>query len=223
MKKYILSLIAISTISFSACRKGDANKADDNATGAYQPFTTGSTWSYRNETESVPGLASAAEADIDTTVNTMTDATKVYNGKIFHKLISVTGIETESTYFGFTNHIYYNHSFNEDADAELELPYLNEETAVNGTWVTPLLVEGAPDSQLLGTIVEKNISKPILGKTYNNVVHSKLELQSKIGGTFTTIFSFDFYVAKNIGVVGIYTSYNGTQFAKSELISYSIK
>jgi hypothetical protein len=223
MKKYILSFITITALLFSACKKDNDNKPGDNATGAYQPFTTGSTWSYRNETESVPGLASAEEADIDTTVNTMTDATKVYNGKTFHKLISVTGIETESTYFGFTNHIYYNHSFNEDADAELELPYLNDEKDVNGTWVTPLVVEGSPDSQLLGTIVEKNINKTILGKTYNNVVHSKLELQSKIGGTFTTIFSFDFYVAKNIGVVGIYTSYNGSQFAKSELISYNIK
>ena len=223
MKKYILSLLAATTLLFSACKKDNNNKPGDNVSGAYQPFTTGSTWSYRNETEAVPGLASAAVADIDTTVNTMTDATKVYNGKTFHKLSLVTGTETESTYFSLTDNIYYNHSFNEDADAELELPYLNEQKDVNGTWVTPLVLEGAPESQLLGTIIEKNITKTILGKTYNNVIHSRLELQSKVNGPFTTIFTFDFFVAKNIGMVGIYTSYNGKQFAKSELMSYKIK
>jgi hypothetical protein len=220
MKKYILSLVAITTILFSACKKDNSNQPGDNATGTYQPVTTGSTWSYRNETFAIGDIG---DAELDTTVNTMTAATKIYNGKTFHKLTSVTGIETESTYFGFTDHVYYNHSFNAEADAELELPYLNEESAVNGTWTTPLTVTEGPESQLKGTIVEKNINKTILGKSYANVIHSKLELQSKIGGVFTTVFTFDFYVAKNIGVVAIYTSYDGNQLSKSELISHNIK
>lgn len=213
-------MLAISTILFSACKKDNANNPAPNETGAYQPFTTGSTWSYRNETAAIGG---ASEAEVDTTVNTMTAATKVYNGKTFYKLTSATGGETESTYFNFANHVYYNYSFNTEADMALELPYLNDELAVNGTWTVPVVVADAPESQIKGTVLERGINKTILGKTYNNVIHSKLELQSKIGGAFATVFTFDFYVAKNIGVIAVYTSYDGTQLSKSELINYNIK
>ncbi|TFF35192.1 hypothetical protein [Mucilaginibacter psychrotolerans] len=220
MKKYILSLLAITTILFSACKKDNANNPAPNESGAYQPFTAGSTWSYRNETAAI---GDDTDAEVEITVNTMTDATKVYNGKTFYKLTSVTGGETESTYLNFTNHVYYNYSFNAEADMALELPYLNDELAVSDTWTVPIVVAGAPESQIKGIVAEKGITKTILGKTYNNVIHNKLELQSKLGGVFTTIFTFDFYVAKNIGVIAIYTRYDDTPVSKSELINHNIK
>jgi hypothetical protein len=221
MKKYILSLLALTTILFSACKKDNINTpGDNNAPGAYQPVTTGSTWSYRNESIA---LGDGAEAEVDTSVNTMTATTKVFNGKTFHQLTSVTGTETENTYFGFADHAYFNHTIVDAAQAELELPYLNDEKAVNGTWATPIVIEDAPESQIKGTIVEKGINKTILGKTYNNVIHSKLELQTKAEGQFTTVFTFDFYVAKNIGVIAVYTTFAGEQQSKSELISHNIK
>ncbi|WP_143822258.1 hypothetical protein [Mucilaginibacter pedocola] len=219
MKKYILSAIAITTLLFSACKKDNDNKPGDNVTGNYQPLTTGSTWSYRNE-----GIAlGEGEAEVDTTVNTMTATTKVFNGKTFRELKSVSGTETTNSYFGIDNHFYYNHTVVDAANAELELPYLNDEKAVNDSWTVPVVIEEAPESQIKGTIVEKGISKTILGKTYNNIIHTKLELQSKDEGQYVTVFTFDFYVAKNIGVVGVYTSYDGAQLSKSELISHNIK
>ncbi|MBK0378031.1 hypothetical protein [Mucilaginibacter segetis] len=221
MKKNILTLIAITATLFSACKKDNSNNPADGNSASYQPFTNGSTWSYRNETNSIPGFP--GQAEVDTTINTMTADTKVFTGRKFHLIKSVTGSDIVENYFGFDNHVYYNHSVDDLVDGELELPYLNEETAIGGTWIAPLQFEDAPESQAKGTIVEKDITKVILGKTYNNVIHSKLELQSKLDGQFVTVFTFDFYVAKSVGVIAVYSSYNGNQLSKSELISYNIK
>lgn len=122
----------------------------------------------------------------------MTDATKAYNGKTFYEFTAVIGGETESSYLNFTNHVYYNYSFNAEADMAWELPYLNDELAVNGTCTTPIVNTAAPESQITGTVVEKGINISILGKTYNNIISTRLVLQSKPDGAFTTEFTFDF-------------------------------
>ena len=220
MKNYILSLLSAVIILFSACKKSNNDKPDDiSDSGAYQPFTPGSTWNYHNDylIADKPGDPVA-----DTTVNTMTAGTKLLNNKTFHQLISVTGRETEEDYLCIKDHLYYNYTVDTDNNT-LELPYLSEETSLNSNWIAPITFMGSGATQIKGTITEKNVAKTIRGKTYQDVIHSKLELQALNNKVYTTILTFDFYVAKNIGIIAIYTAQDGTVLSKSELISYSIK
>ena len=216
MKKNILTLIAIISI-FSACKKDNAGTP--GGSGEYQPFTANSTWSYRNETTvdiGIPGIHGV----VDTTVNTMTATVKVLGGKTFHLLNSVTSGEAEEGYIGFNNGIYTSRGMQEGEFVEFD--YLDETKAAGYSSVTPVEVEDA-EAQLKTTVVEKGIKKTILGKAYSNVIHTKIETQAKENGGFKTIASVEFYIAKGVGLIALYTSFNGIQLNKSELISADIK
>jgi len=213
MKKNILTLIAVTAILFSACKK-DNNKPPVDELSPYQPFTANSTWQYRSEYY-LPGAA----ADVDTSVNTMTAVTKDFNGKTFHLVKSVSGGETDSVYFSVNNHIYTTRA---DDAAIPEINYLDDAKAAGDSWITPLVIDSV-SAQVKTTIVEKNATKTIAGKTYNNVIRSKNEIQTKVGGVFKTNTIIEIYAAKGIGVVAIYSSYDNKPLLKSELISYSIK
>jgi hypothetical protein len=213
MKKNILTLIAIISI-FSACTKD--NEGTPGGSGEYQPLTVNSTWSYRNETTAEIGIPGV----VDTTVNTMTATTKIFDGKTFHLLNSVTSGETEEGYIGFNNNIYTTRSVQEDEPVEFD--YLDETKAAGYSSVTPLEVEDA-EAQLKTTVVEKGINKTILGKAYSNVIHTKLETQMKQNGVFKTVAAVEFYIAKGVGIIAIYTSFNGNQLTKTELINVIIK
>lgn len=227
MKKNILTLIAIATVMFSACKKDHNDNPGGGTPGtseSYQPVTKGSKWSYRNESTVIPGLhTTSAAVEVDTLENIMTDVTKVVNGKTYHKMSSTTGGESEDNYFAVSNHIYYNLNTDELVDGEVELPYLNDQAAVNTVWTTAIEVPNAPKAQVKSTVVEKGITKSILGKNYSNVIHTMVELQIFEDANYVTFATVDYYVARGVGVIGIYTSFDGHVVGKSELISYSIK
>jgi hypothetical protein len=195
MKKYIFTLIAILSI-FSACKKDNDNNNNPGGTGEYQPLTTGSTWSYRNEAT----LQVGSPAQVDTTVNTMTATTKTFGSKTFHKLTSVTGAESEDSYIGFNNHIYTTRST--DDDGTIEFDYLDETKDAGYSVTTPIEVEDV-EGRLKTTVAEKGISKVILGKTYHNVIHTTIETQVKAGANYNTIGAVNFYVAKGVGIIAI--------------------
>lgn len=217
MKKNILILIAIITV-FSACKK-DNNNNPDNSTGGYQPTTAGSTWTYQN-TASIIDNFNAAGPDVTTVVNTMTGTTKVFNGKTFHVVNTVDDGTTAENYFGINGHIYTSRSA--DNDGAVEIDYLDDSKDAGYSSTINLQIQGA-DARLKTTVVEKGITKTILNKAYTNVIHTKLETQVKDGANYTTTAAVDFYVAKGVGIIAIYTSLNNIQLSKSELKSYVIK
>ncbi|MEO6148580.1 MAG: hypothetical protein ABIP28_00385 [Mucilaginibacter sp.] len=217
MKKAILILTAITTLFLGACKKDKDNTPGDS--GTYQPFTKNSVWKYRTTTQ-VGGVAL-----VDTTTNTMADSTKTLNGRTFHITLSTDGDDTTSVYIGLNNHV-YSTFFNIDEDNAFEIAYLNDTKAAGESWeaATTVDIDGDEvEAKLKTTIVEKGISKTIADKPYSNIIHSKVELQAKLAGTFQTISTIDYYVAKNIGVVGTYVKVGTAETAKSELFSYTIK
>jgi hypothetical protein len=216
MKKNILTLIAITAILFSACKK-DNNDNSSGTSGDYQPLTTGSTWSYRFTTS---GLTPDDEPIVDTTVNTVTGTTKVFDGKTFRLMKAVSGTETTETYFAIVNKVYYSRTI--DEDGEVEVPYLNEAAPAGQTDIVQYQEDGI-QSQVKTTVVEKGISKTVLGKTYNNVIHTKVEVQTKVGNEYKTIGSTDYFIGKGVGLIYLSVSFNNEELTRSELISYNIK
>jgi hypothetical protein len=219
MKRTLLTFTAIVTLFFGACKKDNNNKPNDGGnTGGdtYQPVTANSTWKYKNTNTFDAGT------DIDTTTNTMTAGTKKFGDKTYHILNAVTNGDTETTYLGFENHIYSTVQIDNESEQQFQLEYLNDNAAVGATWTKALAVEGA-EAQVKTTIAEKDITKSVLGKGYNNVIHSVVEVQFKQAGQFKTELTQDFYVAKGVGVIYITAKTPTKQITKSELMSYNIK
>jgi hypothetical protein len=223
MKKTLLTLITLTTLNFAACKK-DEDGLPDGSSATYQPFSAGSIWKYRNTSAS---LNETPVISTDTTVNSMTADTKKIENTIYHLLKSKTGEDNEEVYFSFNNHIYSTYENNDLTGFAMNLPYLNDQLEVNGTWITPLMIDEPGDAiieaQVKGTIVEKNITKNVLGKNYTNVIHSKMELQYKEAGQYQTGVTFDFYIAKGVGIVAIYVKLLDNEVSKSELFDYTIK
>jgi hypothetical protein len=219
MKKSILSLIAITTLLFTACKKDKENNPGGKG-DTYQPFTAGSVWKYRT-TFKIEG-----EDRLDTTINTMTAATKTINGKTYHVANSTDGTENEESYIGINNDVYSTIMYDAVAGGQLEYEYLNTNKAKGESWQKDFQIEDGEetyDVRIKTTIVDKGINKTVLGKDFNNVIQSKIELSFKVNGTYVPASSVDFYAAKGIGIIGIYSKAGNDVIFKSELFNYTIK
>jgi hypothetical protein len=114
-------------------------------------------------------------------------------------------------------------------DLVIEYIYLKDNWDIGKTWTAPItdsgLLNGFP-AQIIGTIVEKDITKAVSGKIYNNVIiHTHLQLQYNTTGSFVTYQDIDYYIAKGVGIVYIVTknSTNSTGTNTTTLTDYTIK
>ncbi|GAA4334777.1 hypothetical protein GCM10023149_42350 [Mucilaginibacter gynuensis] len=224
MKKSLLALVAITTLFFGACKKDSNKPGDSNNNGGggdtYQPFTTGSVWKYRST------FLGGEAPELDTTISTMTDKTKTFENKKFHIVNSTDGTENYEEYLGLNDHVYSTYMYDAGLGESIEFAYLNDSKAKGDSWVvakTYETEEGNIDAQIKTTIVEKGINKTILDKQYSNVIQTKVEVQYKVQNNWVTLTSIDFYAAKGVGVIGIYSSIQGELTFKSELFNYTIK
>ncbi|QKJ32530.1 hypothetical protein HQ865_23125 [Mucilaginibacter mali] len=225
MKNKFLTLTAIVAVLFSACTKDVINtKPGEEITGGdYQSFAKGSTWQYQTSVH-IPGTNNGTEVENSTI--TMTDGLYYMDNKTFHLAKSTTGTETENAFFGYNEHVYSIRQVDETVGngESFTLPYLNAGLDAGATWTTTASIPGtAAQVQIKTTMVEKGISKTILGKTYTNVIHTWAEIQYKINNAYQTTLTYDFYIAKGVGMVGIYAKTPAGPLSDTELVGYSIK
>jgi hypothetical protein len=211
MKKIILTLLVVSAL-FSACKK-DSNNQPKPVAETYQPLTAGSTWKY----------LSTSDGERDTATNTLTGETKIINNKTYYTVTSVsTGEAPEKVYFNVDNKVYSIIQTDAETGEQLELQYLKEDAAIGSSWTSPIPGSSLP-AQMVGNVVEKGINKTINSKTYSNVIHTRLLVQVDSGQGFETFMTYNFYVAKGIGLIGIYGDLGGNPIVNTELLSYNIK
>lgn len=210
MKKQILFLTALVTLSFTACKKNKETTPLDQTTGSsYQPLTTGSTWTYRN-TYHIGG------GGIDTTTFAMLPETKKVGDQIFHILKSQNN---DQAFFQNDGAVY--RTLQEDikgGDGLIPLEYLRSDAIAGTSWTNE-----NGEYLLKTTIVERNLTKVIFNHSYNDVIHSTVEIQAKTGGVFKTQLIMDFYAAKGIGMIQTSVSTTQTEISRSELISSVIR
>jgi hypothetical protein len=180
---------------------------------SYQPVTKGSTWKYSFQ---VIGQSTAQENTITMTGDVMTK-----NGNTYYKALQILGTDSAVGYFAHTGSLYISHG----EDDNTEEPYLDDSKAVGGAYILKITDDtaGATPTQYLGTILEKDISKTIGGKTFKNVIHTRLEFQANTGSGFQTTDKNEYYIAKGIGIIEIDAYLGSILLAKQTIVSYNIK
>jgi hypothetical protein len=213
-----LATICLISVLFTSCGKNttDDPGPDDNNTNSasYQPLTVNSTWTYVTDYPTP-----------DNVVLTATASTQTYNKKAY-TIVQAKGTKlgTQNQYFYNANHL-YNYRVPVDGLGSIDFTYLNDNAAVNATWTANVTDDGTLSgipARMTGTLIEKGISKTVSGKKYTDVIHTTVLLQYDIASTYTTLATYDFYVAKGIGIVEMDSNTYGIT-STLKLQSYQIK
>jgi len=230
VKKYTLVLIVLILSALYSCQKAQyeypgelakTTSAPADTSKGYAPGTVNSYVKYRIVTG----------AKVDTTTNTATGTTTTINNKLYN-VIAINSLTygTSPGYYSNINHAYTARATDASSGITLELEYLVDNVGVGATWKAPVTdngtIKGYP-AQILGTITEKNISKTVSGISFNYVTHTTLQLQYDVGGGFITLGSFEYYIAKGIGIIEVDASLvipgSTTTNSVSSVIAYNIK
>jgi len=107
-------------------------------------------------------------------------------------------------YYNQSGHRYYlfTNKSTDDANAiKLEILFLKDDVAKGATWSEDAGSANGTSLNCYGKVLEKNMDIKVEGVTYNNVIHSYIELRKKIFFFYITVAKQDYYVAKNIGII----------------------
>jgi hypothetical protein len=214
-----LFLLVFATI-LSSCQKQvdniDEPGEHHGTSGTYQPVTANSYWIYR---DSATGT---------TTTTTMTSETKNINGVPYVMISSITDTETDTGYFGRVGADYYTYQvvLGGTTSGTFLLHYLNDTAAVGSSWEYAAGQANGLDAYVKTTVLGRKLSVTVNGKTFNNVIHTQLELSYDVLGGLTHAGTFDYFIAKDIGIVRIQAVVNflGISYDSiSDCIEYQIK
>ncbi|MBL0356936.1 MAG: hypothetical protein IPP72_08595 [Chitinophagaceae bacterium] len=199
MKKWPLGVVLILVSAAVSCKKSDPNPTPVPAV-KFMSLTTGSTWNYK-----VTNNPSTTPVTSNYTV-TATDRDSVANSKTY-KVFTNSGGANE--YYNITGSDYYTYrtlpaNFGGNS---IEVLYLKDNLAVNGTWsqTTPITVSGFPLTLTLNNkIAQKGISKTVNGIAYTDV--TDVETTFSIAGipgfvTYTLTTDIHYYYAPKFGQI----------------------
>jgi hypothetical protein len=190
MKRGLLSVFAVIIFCFFGCKK-DSNPAPS---GEYLPLTDGSTWKYNYVSDG---------GTTDTLIVKMTGGTTLIDGKTYYNAASTYRQGTSPGYFYAGNHLYATRTADQGFGS-IELQLLNDTASVGYQWLTIPTADGTLGGtpvRTINTIKEKNITRTLNGKTFTNVIHTQVQLQYNNGSGFGTAVTYDFYLAKGIGLI----------------------
>lgn len=211
-RKVIVAFTLVLSL-FAACKKEETTPAGDNTPGGdtYQPLTVGSTWKYR---DSISG---------STYAQTVIDSSATFNNIKYQVMYSDNG----TAFYAKSGSSYWVRSYTNPADPStvISLNYLDDAAAAGSSWNTQTTLGGVPATATT-SIVEKGISKTINGKTYSNVIHSRITVVFTLQG-ISINENFDYYAAKGIGIVSATTAYglagNMELVSAINLVDYTVK
>jgi len=215
MKRRLFYIVIFVAFGFYSCKKDNGAKPSPDS---YLPLTNGSSWSYQYSSDG--GTA-------DTLVITMTGGSTKINGKTYYNAASVFRKNSSLGYFYVGNHIYATRTIDGVSPA-IELQLLNDTASVGYQWITQPTDNGKIGNKLartVNTIKEKNIEHIIQGKTFTDVTHTQVLLQydSNDGYGYQTTITYDFYLAKGIGLIENDANTLNVLHETETLFDYTIK
>jgi hypothetical protein len=214
MKRGLLLLLIATCICILGCKK---DKIEAPSLNDYLPLTDGSVWKYSYGSDG---------GHTDTLTITMTGGTTKINGKTYYNVTSTYKEGFSLGYFYAGNHFYATRTAAVGSNAAMEFQLLNDTASVGYHWVTRPTDDGKvgdTPAQTVSTIMEKGISRSINGRTFNDVIHTKVEVQYDYGTGFQTFVTYDFYLAKGVGLIESDSNTLDSFFEKETLFDYTIK
>jgi hypothetical protein len=155
----------------------------------------GTYWKYNNETDSKP---------IDESTLTVLNLTKTFNGKTYTAVKLEKNKKPDTVYYNQTGHSYYlfTNESTDDANAvKLEVLFLKDNVPNGATWSENAGSASGTTLNCSVKILKKNMTIKVNGTTYNDVIHSYVELRKKVLFFYIVVAKQDYYVAKNIGII----------------------
>ncbi|HJP62295.1 MAG TPA: hypothetical protein VJ844_02580 [Mucilaginibacter sp.] len=214
MKKGLLPVLFFAAFCFSACKKDHGVLPSG---GNYLPVTEGSTWKYSYASDG---------GTTDTLVLKMVGGTTQINGKTYYNVLSTYKQGASQGYFYAGNHIYSTRSIAVGSNVAMEFQMLNDTASVGYRWISnPTddgMIDGKP-ARTVNTIVEKNISRTVNGITFPHVIHTRVQLQYDSGSGFLPTVTYDFYLAKDVGLIENDSNTLDTFYETETLFNYTIK
>lgn len=220
--KYLLLVLFIASIS-TGCQKTIAefdSGTDTTKTGgdgSYLPLNEGTYWKYKD---------SAFPSEI--TTETVLNITKTINGKSYKAVKNESNGIADTGYFLRNGNDYYFYEYRNISGAiiDVEMLYLKDTATEGVEWTTDAGTVNSFPARCIGKVVEKGISITVEGKNYTNVIHTSIQLQYNLIGSYQTFAVYNYFVAKGIGIVKISSllEFDGVNFSvASNLFDYSIK
>lgn len=205
-------LMVVCIVLATGCKKDEVGPATVN----FSPLSAGSTWTYEfKENTNSPETFTLTALSKDTSANNKS-----------YKVLSVSN-GTKNQYLAKSEANYYRlATFPAVGIENVEELYLKENETVNGTWSfnTSFVYLGSTvTATLTYTIKEKNITRTVKGKGYNNVVHVRSDISIQGG----LIGGGDFYYADGVGLIEnqilIQPPFGQSYTASQLLVSHNIK
>ncbi|EJF10959.1 hypothetical protein [Pontibacter sp. BAB1700] len=185
------------------------DKEDDASPAAaveldYLPDTKGSTWNY---------------GGTNPYSLTATGNTKVVDGKTYSEFETKQGNETRKSYLLKEKGVYTGIGMDPSLSNDISLTFLKEETPVGKAWYQTNTINGF-ETKMTFTIIAKDITKTVEGKTYKEVIH----VQAKTSVIFMDMeidsgVNTNYYWAKGVGLILT----DAGQHGNIPLMTYSIK
>jgi len=207
--------------SFQDIEPGSGNNGGgSNTSGNYYPLTAGSWWKYK---DSVTGVI---------TTQTATNVTKTIDNILYTGLVGGTnGVQSPDTAWAAAAIPNYyltaeGVSPNTGASFDFAFHYLNDTASVGYNWQYIAGQGNGFVSYIKTTIMERNITKTVAGKKYNNVIHTKLDFSYDIFGSVMHFATYDYYIAEGVGIIRIESELFGAGLAfksSGDLIDYHIE
>ena len=214
-----------------ACKKDPANfEGFDTAfRNEYQPLKANSQWLYVVFSE---GFDDNGQPVSDTVLaqTVLTGQTELIDNKLYYNYNVIASTDTgirgsEIKYFGVINHTYSTRDFSRVPGQGSEILYLNDTTKVGGVWQQPFFAGDIPvnaQALLYGTVVEKDIAFSVQGTEYKNVIHTRLDIVMNTDGQLETYGTYNYYVARDIGIIRIDTQFADGSTQSTQLMQHAI-
>jgi len=228
MHRNLTFALFLLSICYSGCKQAEYVAPPPATAATYLPQTYGSTWTYRDslfgqttDTVAVHGVK------IDTLTYTVNGSTTDFNSDICYNVSVASRLYGNSmAYYLARSHVYAIYGSSMPLGF-LTIQLLIDTASAGYTWTSaPVLYtfyDGNP-IQSINTIQEKNITKVVRGQTFQNVIHTSVNIQLNQNKTgYRNIAYFDLYVAKGVGLIEKDAYYYGSLNETETLVNYSIK
>lgn len=217
MRAIFFGLCLFLSLAFFSCQKEvSIDTITGNNSNNYQPLTAGSFWTYKDS------------ASGSTRTITIINKQKTINNRLY--TVALTTASADTGYMAVDGADYFTlaqgNSSNTGAPFDLVFHYLNDTAAIGSSWEEIAGQGSGFTAYIKTTIKEKDITHTVAGKTFDSVIHTRLDLKYDIYGSIEDFGSYDYYIAKGVGVIEIIFEVDtfGASFrAKDELVDYAIK